>query len=217
MTQFGAAASGAAGSGGIGAMSAALGPLGPLILGIVGVGGALAVGYGAWKLFGEEAWNSSQRVQRWGTDVGEAVDGTLIKVQDNTQKASGQFGLMADGFATNSDSMISNFEKIGQTIEDSLVKKVEGLDKLIKELPESVNSSVSEMVEDEKVKAESALQTVQENTARITEIKKAASNSNREISVSEAKIIQDLAKNTTQAYVETLDVSANEKKKYLQP
>lgn len=215
MTQFGAAASGAAGSGGIGAMSAALGPLGPLILGIVGVGGALAVGYGAWKLFGEEAWNSSQRVQRWGTDVGEAVDGTLTKVQDNTQKASGQFGLMADGFATNSDSMISNFEKIGQTIEDSLVKKVEGLDKLIKELPESVNSSVSEMVEDEKVKAESALQTVQENIARITEIKKAASNSNREISVSEAKIIQDLAKNTTQAYVETLDVSANEKKKIL--
>lgn len=215
MTQFGATASGAAGSGGIGAMSAALGPLGPLILGIVGVGGALAVGYGAWKLFGEEAWNSSQRVQRWGTDVGEAVDGTLTKVQDNTQKASGQFGLMADGFATNSDSMISNFEKIGQTIEDSLVKKVEGLDKLIKELPESVNSSVSEMVEDEKVKAESALQTVQENTARITEIKKAASNSNREISVSEAKIIQDLAKNTTQAYVETLDVSANEKKKIL--
>lgn len=215
MTKFGAAASGAAGSGGIGAMTAALGPLGPLILGIVGVGGALAVGYGAWKLFGEEAWNSSQRVQRWGTDVGEAVDGTLTKVQDNTQKASGQFGLMADGFATNSDSMISNFEKIGQTIEDSLVKKVEGLDKLIKELPESVNSSVSEMVEDEKVKAESALQTVQENTARITEIKKAASNSNREISVSEAKIIQDLAKNTTQAYVETLDVSANEKKKIL--
>ncbi|MEQ6997467.1 phage tail tape measure protein [Enterococcus casseliflavus] len=215
MTRFGAAASGAAGSGGIGAMTAALGPLGPLILGIVGVGGALAVGYGAWKLFGEEAWNSSQRVQRWGTDVGAAIDGTLTKVQDNTQKASGQFGLMADGFATNSDSMISNFEKIGQTIEDSLVKKVEGLDKLIKELPESVNSSVSEMVEDEKVKAESALQTVQENTARITEIKKAASNSNREISVSEAKIIQDLAKNTTQAYVETLDVSANEKKKIL--
>lgn len=215
MTKFGAAASGAAGSGGIGAMTAALGPLGPLILGIVGVGGALAVGYGAWKLFGEEAWNSSQRVQRWGTDVGEAVDGTLTKVQDNTQKASGQFGLMADGFATNSDSMISNFEKIGQTIEDSLVKKVEGLDKLIKELPESVNSSVSDMVEDEKVKAESALQIVQENTARITEIKKTASNSNREISVSEAKIIQDLAKNTTQAYVETLDVSANEKKKIL--
>lgn len=215
MTKFGAAASGAAGSGGIGAMTAALGPLGPLILGIVGVGGALAVGYGAWKLFGEEAWDSSQRVQRWGTDVGEAVDGTLTKVQDNTQKASGQFGLMADGFATNSDSMISNFEKIGQTIEDSLVKKVEGLDKLIKELPESVNSSVSDMVEDEKVKAESALQIVQENTARITEIKKTASNSNREISVSEAKIIQDLAKNTTQAYVETLDVSANEKKKIL--
>ena len=216
-TLFGTAAANAAGSSGVGAMITALGSggLAGAMPAIIGAGGLLAVGYGAWKLFGEEAWNSSQRVQRWGTDVGAVVDTTLSGIKLKTDEASGQFGLMADGFDANSESMVSNFEKIGQTIEDSLIKKVEGLDKLIKELPDSVNSSVSEMVEDEKAKAESALQTVQDNTSRITEIKKAASNNNREISVSEAKIIQDLAKNTTQAYVETLDVSASEKKKIL--
>lgn len=212
---FGGAVATASGTGGLGAMTAALGPLGPAILGIVGVGGALAVGYGAWKLFGEEAWNSSQRVKRWGSDVGSATDETLTKIQTNTQKASGQFGLMADGFSTDSKAMVSNFEKIGQTIEDSLVKKITGLDNLLKELPESVSDSLKQMVKDEKESAEGALKTVQENTERITEIKKNASKNNREISASEAKIIRDLAKNTTQAYVETLDVSAKEKQKIL--
>lgn len=215
VTNFGGAAATASGTGGLGAMTAALGPLGPAILGIVGVGGALAVGYGAWKLFGEEAWNSSQRVKRWGSDVGSATDETLTKIQTNTQKASGQFGLMADGFSTDSEAMVSNFEKIGQTIEDSLVKKITGLDSLLKELPESVSDSLKQMVTDEKESAEGALKTVQENTERITEIKKNASKNNREISASEAKIIRDLAKNTTQAYVETLDVSAKEKQKIL--
>ncbi|WP_442896400.1 phage tail tape measure protein [Enterococcus sp. BWR-S5] len=215
VASFGSAAGTAAGSTGLGAMVATLGPLGPAILGIVGVGGALAIGYGAWKLFGEEAWNSSERVKRWGVDVGAVTDETLIKLQTNTQSASGQFGLMADGFTANSDKMVENFTKIGDTIEQSLIKKVEGLDQLIKELPASINSSMVEMIEDEKKEAEKALEIVQQNSERISEIKKNASNNDRDLSVSEAKIIKDLAVDTTRAYVETLDVSAAEKKKIL--
>lgn len=212
---LGTVASGAAGTSGIGAVTGALGALSPVLIGIAGVGGALALGYGAWKLFGEEAWNSAQRVGQWGTDVGKTTDTVLDKVQTNTQTASGQFGLMQQGFATDSGQMIKNFETIGQTIEQSLINKIDGLDKLIKELPGSVDVATKEMVEDEKEKAETALKTIQENTARISEIKKNAANNDRELSVNEAKIIKDLAENTTRAYVDTLDVSAKEKKKIL--
>ena len=212
---LGTVASGAAGTSGIGAVTGALGALSPVLIGIAGVGGALALGYGAWKLFGEEAWNSGQRVKQWGTDVGAETDKVLDKVQTNTDKASGQFGLMEQGFATNSEAMVTNFEKIGQTVEQSLINKIEGLDKLIKELPASVDVATKDMIEDEKAKAEEALVTIQENTSRISDIKKNAANNDREISVTEAAIIQDLAENTTRAYVETLDVSAKEKKKIL--
>lgn len=212
---LGTVASGAAGTSGIGAVTGALGALSPVLIGIAGVGGALALGYGAWKLFGEEAWNSGQRVKQWGTDVGAETDKVLDKVQTNTDKVSGQFGLMEQGFATNSEAMVTNFEKIGQTVEQSLINKIEGLDKLIKELPASVDSATKDMVEKEKEKAEDALKIIQENTDRISEIKKNASSNDRELSVNEAKMIQDLAENTTRAYVETLDVSAKEKKKIL--
>lgn len=215
VTGLGTAAAGTAGTSGIAAVTGALSALNPVLLGIVGVGGTLAVGYGAWKLFGEESWNSSQRVKTWGTDVGKTTGETLDKIKDDTEKASGQFGLMAQGFEINSSSMSDNFEKIGQTIEQSLINKIEGLDKLIKELPESVSDSLITMIEDEKKEAEKALETVQKNSDRITQIKKNASDNSREISAAEAKIIQDLAKGTTSAYVETLDVSAAEKRKIL--
>ncbi|OJG71790.1 phage tail tape measure protein, TP901 family, core region [Enterococcus phoeniculicola] len=212
---FGGAASSAAGSGGLGAMAATLGPLGPAILGIVGVGGALAVGYGAWKLFGEEAWNSSQRVERWGSDVGEVTEKTLTKIQDDTQAATGQFGLMEEGLSGNTAGMVESFEKVGATIEQSLIKKIEGLDKLIRELPEGIDSALGEMLENEKVQAEGALEVIQANSERITDIKRQASNEGREINASEAKIIKSLNQDTLQNYVDTLDLTVEEKKKVL--
>lgn len=213
--KFGGAAATASGPTGIGAMAAAIGPLGPAILGVVGVGGALAIGYGAWKLFGEEAYNSAQRTKEWGVDVGKATGETLSKVKEDFGSATGQFGLMAEGLNANTDAMAGNFEQIGTTIENSLIKKIEGLDELIRNLPASTNQAMSDLLEEEKSNAEKSLKVVQDNTNRIAEIRANASKENRQLNASESKIIMDLAIGTTRAYVDTLDVSADEKKKIL--
>lgn len=213
--QSGSAASAAAGSGGIGALTGSLGLLGPALLGIVGVGGALAIGYGAWKTFGEEAWNSSQRVKEWGSDVGTQVDSTLSVVKEKTLETSGQFGLMTEGFNQNTGPMVKNFETIGATIESSLTKKIEGLDNLIKNLPGSVTDSMKQIVENEKDMNQSALEKIQENNERIKEIREKSSKEHRDISVAEAQMISDLSKDTAEQYVNTLDVSAEQRKAIL--
>ncbi|WP_376706633.1 phage tail tape measure protein [Enterococcus durans] len=213
--QSGSAASAAAGSGGIGALTGSLGLLGPALLGIVGVGGALAIGYGAWKTFGEEAWNSSQRVKEWGSDVGTQVDSTLGVVKEKTLETSGQFGLMTEGFNQNTGPMVKNFETIGATIESSLTKKIEGLDNLIKNLPGSVTDSMKQIVENEKDMNQSALEKIQENNERIKEIREKSSKEHRDISVAEAQMISDLSKDTAEQYVNTLDVSAEQRKAIL--
>lgn len=214
-TVLGSAASSAAGTSGVGAMTAALGGLNPIILGIVGVGGTLALGYAAWKTFGEEAWNSSQRVKQWGVDVGEEVDNTLDIVKVKTNEASGQFGLMVQGFNQNTEPMAKNFETIGATIESSLTKKVEGLDNLLKKLPGTVTDSMKEIVENEKEMNQSALEKIKENNERIKEIREKASREHRDISVAEAQMINDLSKNIAEQYVNTLDISAEQRKAIL--
>lgn len=193
-------------------VTSALGLLNPWVLGTAAVVGT---GVAVWKLWGEEVYNSAKRTERWGTDVGEATDKTLNSVKDYTTQASGQFDLMSQGLGNNSNDMANNFVKVGETIEQSLIKKIEGLDKLIKELPASVDSSVKEMVEKEKKETETALETVQKNNERIYEMKKNASDKGIELTVVESKIIQDLAEQSTRAYVETLDLSSKEKKKIL--
>lgn len=214
-TALGGAASSAAGSSGIGAMTTALGGLNPILLGIVGVGGTLALGYAAWKGFGEEAWNSSQRVKQWGVDVGREVDGTLDTVKVKTNEASGQFGLMVQGFNQNTGPIAKNFETIGATIESSLTKKVEGLDNLLKKIPGTVTDSMKEIVENEKEMNQSALKKIKENNERIKEIREKASREHRDISVAEAQMINDLSKNTAEQYVNTLDISAEQRKAIL--
>ncbi|MFG5501923.1 hypothetical protein ACFJYO_16155, partial [Enterococcus faecalis] len=49
----------------------------------------------------------------------------------------------------------------------------------------------------------------------IQEIRQRAANENRQLSVSEAQMISDLSKNTAEAYVNTLDVSAEQKRTIL--
>lgn len=215
IAKFGGAAVTASGSQGVGAMTGALGALGPVGWGIVGAGGLLAVGYGAWKLWGEEAYNSAERTKQWGTDVGSATDQALDKIQGFTTNSTGQFSLMSEGLDVNTGKMTDNFVEMGGVIESNLIKKIEGLQKLIDELPENIDSSVKDMITEEQERAQEALSIVQENNEKITAMKEKASQRGIEISAAEAKIIKSLAQESTEAYVDTLDLGAKEKKNIL--
>ncbi|WP_142966103.1 phage tail tape measure protein [Enterococcus faecalis] len=197
----------------IGSLTKGFSLLNPWVLGATA---AIGAGVAVWKLWGEEAWNSSQRVKQWGTDVGREVDKTLDGVQDKTKAANGQFGLLKDGFnQSDASKMAENFEAAGQSLGKSLNKKVDGLNQLLKQLPGTATDSMKEIIENEKKLNQSAVEEIQSNNKQIQEIRQRAANENRQLSVSEAQMISDLSKNTAEAYVNTLDVSAEQKRTIL--
>ncbi|WP_445448940.1 phage tail tape measure protein [Enterococcus faecalis] len=197
----------------IGSLTTGFSLLSPWVLGTTALVGA---GIAVWELWGKEAWNSSQRVKEWGTDVGREVDKTLGDVKEKTQAANGQFGLLKEGF-TQSDAseMAKNFEAAGQSLEKSLNKKVDGLNQLLKHLPGTATDAMKEIIENEKKLNQSAVETIESNNKRIQEIRQRAANENRQLSFSEAQMISDLSKNTAEAYVNTLDVSAEQRRSIL--
>ncbi|MGZ7412965.1 hypothetical protein ACXWS3_09295, partial [Streptococcus pyogenes] len=67
----------------------------------------------------------------------------------------------------------------------------------------------------EKKLNQSAVEEIQSNNKQIQEIRQRAANENRQLSVSEAQMISDLSKNTAEAYVNTLDVSAEQRRSIL--
>lgn len=156
----------------IGSLTKGFSLLNPWVLGATA---AIGAGVAVWKLWGEEAWNSSQRVKQWGTDVGREVDKTLDGVQDKTKAANGQFGLLKDGFnQSDASKMAENFETAGQSLEKSLNKKVDGLNQLLKQLPGTATDSMKEIIENEKKLNQSAVEEIQSNNKQIQEIRQRA-------------------------------------------
>ncbi|MGM0210355.1 phage tail tape measure protein [Enterococcus sp. AZ112] len=197
----------------IGALTKGFSLLNPWVLGITTAVGA---GIAVWKLWGEEAWNSSQRTQRWGTDVGKATDEALTKFQGYSRGASGEFSLLEQGISSNTGSIVNNFSKMGQSIETTLTKKIETLKGIVKELPDDIKEAANELTEDEIANQEKYLAIVKENNAKITQIKKTASNNNRQISYEETVRIKAYAQESAEAYVNSLGKSEKESKQILE-
>ena len=216
-TTFGTAAASAAGSNGVGSMVTVLGSggLAGALPAIVGAGGLLAVGYGAWKLFGEEAWNSSQRVQRWGTDVSESTDEALQSLQSNTQKATGEFSLLEQGISSNTESIVGNFSKMGKSIESEMTNRITALKKMVNELPNDIQQAADNLTDSEISKQEEYLQVVKDNNAKITQIRKTASDNNRALTYEDTMRIKQLNDESAISYVQSLGKSQKETKQIL--
>lgn len=209
----GTSASIASGAGGLAGFASVL--TGPVGLAIGGTVGALALGYGAWKTWGEEAWNSAQRTKRWGSDVGQATDEALTKVSNSAQTASGQFTLLEQGISSNTDKAVANFAKMGSAIETEMTNRINRLRDVVKGLPDDIKGAAEELISDEIKRQEKNLQIVKQNNEEIAQIRKRASEQNREISYFEAAEIKQLANSSARAYAESLGKSEKETKQIL--
>lgn len=203
---LGANAAGSAGK--IGGLTTGISLLNPWIL---GTAAALGIGYGAWKLWGEGAYNSSQRTKRWGTDVGETTDKSLTKIQGYSQGAVGQLGLMEQGLDASSKSMVGNFEKIGKSIETEFKQKLEGLDETVKKLPDAVQSSAQQIVNKEKERINDHLKVVQENNQRIEALKKSANDSEAGMTAEQGERIRTLSMANAKQYLEVTIASKKDR------
>lgn len=212
---FGGAAVTASGVKGIGAMSGALSTLNPWLIGLVGAGGLLAVGYGAWKLWGEEAYNASEQTRKWGTVVGEETNDVLTDVQGLGSQITGEFGLIAQGFDTDSSIIAGNFTEIGETIENSVIARINALDSIIEGLPETVSRTLSEIHEQEKDQSEKSLKTIEQNNEEIARIRQGAADNNRKESQIELERINQMSRESIEAYVSQLPIAQSEQKQIL--
>lgn len=213
LTSVGTSASVASGAGGLAGFASVL--TGPVGLAIGGTVLALGAGYGAWKLWGEEAWNSAQRTKRWGSDVGQATDEALTKVSNSAQTASGQFTLLEQGISSNTDKAVANFAKMGNAIETEMTNRITKLKELVNQLPQDIQNAANELTNDEINNQQEYLNIVKENNDKIAAIREQASNHHRQLTFAETTQIKQLANESATAYVQSLGKSEKETKQIL--
>lgn len=98
--------------------------------------GAVTVGYGAWKLFGEAAWNSLGRTREWGSDVGKtasdaaekftsyntrvssALSDTTHSAQENARAVSNAFDGMVKSTSASIKKQLANAKELADSLHD---------------------------------------------------------------------------------------------------
>lgn len=111
---------------------------------------ALVAGGVWWETYGKKAYQSSQRVSRWGSDVGASADKSLSKVQGFNVQASQALDSFGDSATANGKTAAKAFEGIGTEIEKAGKRANNSLGKGLKNLPPQVRDTVEKSINEQK-------------------------------------------------------------------
>ncbi|MFD1398564.1 phage tail tape measure protein [Lacticaseibacillus suilingensis] len=205
IAETGEAATGAAAGG-----SALLTSLAPLGVALVGVAGAAAVGYGVWKIWGEKAYESSQRTKRWGTDIGEAADKSATKMKQASGEISGALDNTNQSAKTNSKQIVDGFNSMAQAAKQAADQSDAAAKKLAKSLGGDAADALLAAAAKEKTANDKRVKQVQENAAKVKAITKSAGEEQGKLTADQLQVIKNLQQDSAIDAVKTLRLSGQQ-------
>ncbi len=111
---------------------------------------ALVAGGVWWENYGKKAYESQQRINRWGSDVGSSADKSLSKIKNFNVQASQSLDDFGNNAKTNGKKAAKAFEGIGDEIEKTGKKINKDLGKGLDSLPPQVRATVEKSINEQK-------------------------------------------------------------------
>ncbi|KGL46249.1 hypothetical protein EP56_02280 [Listeriaceae bacterium FSL A5-0209] len=188
--------------------------LNPVLLGVTA---ALGGGYVAWKLWGEKAYESSKRTQRWGTDVGKSAD----KALGDYQKFSQEAGVAIHNFETGVDGTAENikksFNKVIESMKETSKTFGEELDKSVNALDGSkTQEDAKKYAEERKKQNDESVKNAEQAANEITKIYESAAKNKVEITAEAENIVLQNQQIMNKEQVDLLDASSKDQKVILE-
>ena len=170
------------------------GLLGGLNLPMLAIGAAVVAGYGAWKIWGEEAYNAAKRAKEFPD-----ISGITEKQAESLRKMSNEVaGVRAemDILSTTSDfsTLSSNVSSLGEEIKTLNEEKISKLRENFSKLPKDVQEGLQGALETAIENIESQINQVEQDINRMNEIYKVGLDKNGVLNaeyVQEMKILND--------------------------
>lgn len=209
----------AAGTAQVGALGASTGLLPALIspvgLAIAGVSLALGAGAIAWTVWGKDAYESSSRVKRWGSDVGKEADTTLTKFQSmsrDSQTAMDEFAVGVEGSGTRVTEATKNMMT---EIETSAKITKKSIQDIIDKLPESAQEAAKKNAENLNGDIDAITNIADEAGAQINRIYEKHAKEGTKLTDAENQLVLANRKLMINQELEILNISGKDKKNVL--
>lgn len=180
---------------------------------VLGVAGAALLGWTAWKVWGEDAWEASQRTKQWGTDVGEEASNALTEFQNLSDEASLATDLMSFNIEEGTTRAVDAYNSMAEGIKEDIQTTISETEEGLAGLPESVKKIVAESMTAGVEEQTKLISEINEIQAAITGIYENALAENREVTDAELTVIENYHTRLAEIRSETLKLSAEEQRK----
>lgn len=204
------------GTAGLGGLTTSAGLAGtallPIIGTIAGITAVVALGYGAWKLWGEDAYNASERTKQWGSDIGEEADKALTNFENLSSEASIATTQMAFNIEEGTTKAIESYSGMAEEIKTDIQETISETEEGLASLPESVKKIVAESMTAGVAEQTKLISEIDEIQAGITKVYENALAENRELTDAELVIVENYHSRLAEIRSETLQLSAEEQK-----
>lgn len=184
--------------------------LAPLSVALVGVAGVAIAGYGVWKIWGEKAYEASQRAQTWGSDIGAAADKSATKMKDASGEISGALDNTNQSAKTNSKQIVDGFNSMAQAAKQAADQSDVAAKKLAKSLGGDAGDALLAAAAKEKVANDKRVRQVQENAAKVKAIMKSAGDEQGKLTADQLQVIKNLQQDSAIDAVKTLRLSGKQ-------
>ena len=130
---------------------------------VTGVGLAAVAGVAYWELYGKSAYQSAQRVNEWGSDVGAQADSALTKFKNFSTSAGNSLTDFESASHTSTKSVAKDFGDMYTEMEKDSKNSIQQMEKDMKGLPDSVQKDLKKDVTDRKSHNTKVLADAKEN------------------------------------------------------
>lgn len=126
------------------AATSAISLLNPVVLGI---GATVAAGVAVWELWGKKVWQSQQRANRWGSDVGQQADSALTKFRNFSDKTGKSLTDFETESKTSTKQVSKDFSQMYSNMKSDSQQTIKKMQEDMKGLPSSVKFDLQEDIE----------------------------------------------------------------------
>lgn len=182
---------------------------------VTGVGVAALVGAGYWELYGKKAYESSQRAQEWGSDIGKTASDAATDMSNFETKAS----TALDSFNTNAKKSAKEVDKAFQDMVDSTTKSVDKkykeAEKLAKQLGGTAGQTLLDQANKERTADQKRIADMQSTAKKVSDITAQSAKDGVKLTSDQATAIANLQRKMAKDEIETLNLKASQKKSVL--
>jgi TP901 family phage tail tape measure protein len=195
-----------------GEAAAGISLLNPVVLGVTAT---VVAGAAVWEIWGKKAYESQQRTNKWGSDVGQQADSALTKFQGFSSKAGSSLTDFEKASHTSTKSVSKDFGDMYSDMQKDSQNTISQMKKDMQGLPSSVQTDLKKDVKQRQKYNAEVLSDAKESYTNAETILKAHNGKMSDLSDTERAALLNDQQQMNEDEIKLLKLNGSKKKNIL--